>query len=76
MQTYRLGYKDADELIASVGSAHFTEGSRITVKVEDGSNYVFTYMSSQGARFIDGLSAVRKGAGVTIDLEKMTLTER
>jgi hypothetical protein len=75
MHQYRLAYKDADELIASVGIARFTQGSRITVKVEDGSDYIFSYVSSQGDRFINGLSAVRKGRGVTLDLEKMTLTE-
>ncbi len=72
---YRLAYKDTDELIAEVGPAKFRRGSRISVKVSEGSDYIFTFSTSRGDHLIYGLSAAREGVGVTVDLNAMTLTE-
>ena len=74
--TYQLAYRDVDELIAEVGATRFSQGERITLRVGEGSDYTFTFMDSEGDHLIYGISAVREGVGVEVDLSAMTLTER
>ena len=72
--TYGLAYRDADEFIAEIRPQSFRRGARITVKLSDHTDYVFTYMGTSGDQ-ITGLSALN-GQMVIIDLERMTLSEQ
>lgn len=72
--TYQLAYKDVDEFMATVKPQSFRRGNRISVKLSDKTDYVFTYMAASGDQ-ITGLSALN-GQMVIIDLERMTLSEQ
>lgn len=72
--TYQLAYRDADEFVAKAKPQSFRRGSRVSVKLSDNTDYVFTYRGTSGDQ-ITGISALN-GQMIIIDLEHMTLLEQ
>lgn len=72
--SYRLAYRDIDEFIAKVRPQSLRRGNRVSVKLSDNTDYVFTYRGTSGDQ-ITGISALN-GQMIIIDLERMTLLEQ